>query len=187
MKFSREGDGRGRDFRRESGGENVNESRKRSMERRNEYEINSIPPSAAWRNSMHLYALAGKASFCFPVYRLFSPRSRLLPPLPPPPILSIFLAPSLSLSSLLPSVVFLNDFSHASCRTIPPCRMKQAPRLRQWTNGRRKVGGERAAPRQDIVLPYSRLVVEIATLFLSLPLFLSPGYYCIAYLIRYAF
>lgn len=65
-----------------SGGENVNESRKRSMERRNEYEINSIPPSAAWRNSMHLYALAGKASFCFPVYRLFSPRSRL--PLPPP-------------------------------------------------------------------------------------------------------
>lgn len=128
----------------------------------------------------------GKRAFAF-LSIAFSLRVHAFSPLPPPPILSIFLAPSLSLSSLLPSVVFLNDFSHASCRTIPPCRMKQAPRLRQWTNGRRKVGGERAAPRQDIVLPYSRLVVEIATLFLSLPLFLSPGYYCIAYLIRYAF
>lgn len=66
LKFSREGAeifdekvvGRGE-------GGNVNEWRKRSMERRNEYEINSIPPSAAWRNSMHLYALAGKA-FAFP-------------------------------------------------------------------------------------------------------------------------
>lgn len=47
---------------------------------------------------------------------------------------------------------------------------------------------KRAAPRQDIVLPYSRLVVEIATLSLPLsPSLLSPRYYCIAYLIRYAF
>lgn len=168
-----------------SGGENVNESRKRSMERRNEYEINSIPPSAAWRNSMHLYALAGKASFCFPVYRLFSPRSRL--PCPPPH--SFHFPRPLAISFHPPSsVIFLNDFSRVLSHNSTVSSYQASASATTMDKRAEKGRLKRAAPRQDIVLPYSRLVVEIATLSLPLsPSLLSPRYYCIAYLIRYAF
>lgn len=87
-----------RDFRRES----VNESRKRSMERRNEYEINSIPPSAAWRATPCIYMRSpGKLSpFCLSPF--------LSPPLhasPPPPFFPFFSPPRRDVSSryLFPS------------------------------------------------------------------------------------
>ena len=124
-----------RDFRRES----VNESRKRSMERRNEYEINSIPPSAAWRATPCIYMRSpGKLSpFCLSPF--------LSPPLHASPRHSFHFSRPLAatfllaISSLPPSLlVFLSDFSRVLSHNSTVSY--QEPLQRQWTNGRRKVG-----------------------------------------------
>lgn len=61
--------------------ENVNESRKRSVERRNEYEINSIPPSAAWRVTPCIYMRSPGKLLPFCLSPFLSASSRL--PSPP--------------------------------------------------------------------------------------------------------
>ena len=151
------------------------------MERRNEYEINSIPPSAAWRATPCIYMRSpGKLSpFCLSPF--------LSPPLhaSPPAILSIFLAPSprrffsLSLPSLPPRI-FERLFTRLVAQFHGVVSRAPATTMDKRAEKGRLRRGPSLPPRQDIVLPYNRLVVEIATLSLSLSLLPSPpGYYCI--------
>lgn len=171
-----------RDFRRES----VNESRKRSMERRNEYEINSIPPSAAWRATPCIYMRSpGKLSpFCLSPF--------LSPPLhaSPPAILSIFLAPSprrffsLSLPSL-PPCIFERLFTrlvaqfHGVVSRAPATTMDK-----RAEKGRLRRGP--SLPRVKILF----FLITVSSWKLPLSLSLSPHPLDIiasSYLIRYAF
>lgn len=99
------------------------------MERRNEYEINSIPASAAWRNSMHLYALTGKLL----LFRRFFSSLRI------PSFLPIFLASFVFFTIpllLLPRYIFLSDFFTRLVAQFRPCRISSTT----MDNEQRKVG-----------------------------------------------
>lgn len=86
--------------------ENVNESRKRSVERRNEYEINSIPPSAAWRATPCIYMRSPGKLLPFCLSPFLSASSRL----PSPPRHSSHFSRPLA-ATLLLAISFLPPLS----------------------------------------------------------------------------